>query len=262
MKSIEKLKNYLENYTRTSYFIDRVLKIREEIGLPTEGIPFPEGTQVYDLDFPASVLGIEYKGKRYHTFPAKRSIIYNELLTRLPKIYKKIDIILFINTFILFNERRYDIFTRFYNKVDNTVSLVEYRSEYLEREGCCDCEVAVCEGYMKKTSEEYPMMIGISPYASQNEVIDLIKERWDYIELYFKELEERGEIPLFTQEKKVLHQVRNRKKSSKDIEDIVYANRELSLDNLRDLIKDKTGVILDPGEVGKIRSLAKKRREI
>ena len=32
MKSTDKLKNYLETYTRERYFIDRVLEIRKEIG--------------------------------------------------------------------------------------------------------------------------------------------------------------------------------------------------------------------------------------
>ena len=42
MKSTEKLKNYLENYTREKYFTDRVFQIRKGIGIPEKGIKFSE----------------------------------------------------------------------------------------------------------------------------------------------------------------------------------------------------------------------------
>ena len=261
MKSTDKLKNYLETYTRERYFIDRVLEIRKEIGIPKNGIKMPNLSGRVIRGLPASLFGIKYKNTNHLTFPKQRTKIYSEILEPIPEIYKNVNIILFINIFILYNERKYDVFTQFYNSIEDTVSFNEYRLDFLERRGCCDCDVKVCEDFMDETSKKYPIMIGISPYATQNEAIDLIKKRWDYIQMCFVDLEKRGRIEVFAKEKISLAKIRSRKTKSKEIEDLVYDNRSLSLKLLRGLVNEKTGELLDDGEIGKLRSLAIKRRE-
>ncbi len=261
MKSTNKLKNYLESYTRERYFIDRVAQIRKDIGIPGNGIPFPEAMDYYAKGNPVSVLGIYYKDIRYDTFPTRRTAIYSELLEPIPKIFNHLELNLFINIYILYNKRCYEVFELFYNVIRNTVSLIEYRMAFLERKDCCDCELKVCENYMDYESKKYPIMIGISPYATQNEIIDLVKNRWNYIQNSVEKLSKNGHIEPYKEEKERLSKIRERDLKSKEIEDIVYTNKELSLNELKDAIKEKTGVKLDQGEIGKIRSLSIKRRE-
>lgn len=150
MKSTDKLINYLERYTREKYFTDRIFQIRKDIGIPRKGIEFPKATFFEDWEgFMDMYLCIKYRDIYYPTYPKKRTDLYNELLTPLPSIYRK-DIMIpcFINIYILYNERCYEVFEKIHNNIKNTVSLIEYRVAYLERKGCCDCAMKVCENYM------------------------------------------------------------------------------------------------------------------
>lgn len=262
IKSTSRLKNYLENYTREKYFTDRIYQIRKDIGIPQNGIKFPKRTpKDYTIELPASILGIRYKENTYPTIPARMTQIYAELISPLPKIYQEFEIILFFNIYILYNERHYEIFEQFWGGTRDTVHLIRLRTEYLEMAGCCDCKVKVCEKYIDFESKKYPIAIGISPYATQNEVISLIKKRWKYIQEYISQLAKDKHIVLDENDKKRLLKVRERQNISIEIEDIVYNNKKLSLSRTGDIVREKTGKILDQGELGKIRSLAIKRRE-
>lgn len=260
MKSTNKLKNYLESYTREKYFTDRVAQIRKDIGIPKNGIKFP-GVSFFENpdNFIGLNLSIKYQDVNYPVFGA-RTAIYNELLTPLPEVFKEPTLILFFNIYILYNERRYEALELFFNGGRDTVSFIKYRIDYIEDKDC-DCELRVCEKYMDFWSKKYPIMIGISPYATQNEAIDLIKKRWSDIQDHMTELAKDGNIEQFEKEKMQLSRIRKRELKSKELEDLVYANKDLNIEELRTLVREKTARILDPGEIGKIKSLAIRRRE-
>src|SRR3989338_9326730 len=255
MKALDKVKSYFEDYTRTDYFTERVFKIRDEIGIPKNGIPLDGDTSKFTIDLPASVLGIKYNGKNYHTFPAKMTKVYSELLEPIPAPYKVMECILFFNIFILYNIRQYETFTTFYNgNFHGVVALYDYSIDFLERKDCCDCVGKVCETYMDETSKKHPVTIGISPYATQNEVINYIKDRWDYIQFHFQMLEDDGNINKYSENKRKLGKVRKKKVISQHIEDIVYSNKNLKLVEIGKIIKDTTGKVLDQGEIEKVRN--------
>lgn len=256
MKSTNKLKNYFEQYTREKYFSDRVLQIRKDIGIPQNGINEDIPPRL-SMEYIGFLMGIKYKDKAYPTYPAKMTNIYAEILKPIPKIYKELLAIQFINLYILYNQRDYSVFEYY----GNSVELINFRLAYLEDKDCCDCELKVCENYMKEISSKYPVIIGISPYATQNEVIDLIKKRWKQTQYIFKELEKNNDIPKFREEKNKLLKIRTRKSTSKEIEDLIYENKNASLKNLVAIVDAKTGTHLDQGEIGKLRSLAINRRE-
>ena len=264
MKSFEKMRNYFESYTREKYFQDRIKAIRKKIDIPLEGVKLPDGFNASSLvrfQGPVSVFGIKLDHLNYQTSPNQRDTAFKELIKPIPSIYQTMSTVLFINAYILYNERFYKVFESFFNRVEGPVSLTEFRNDFLEHEASCEDDLCPNEDYLRSKSKQFPVMIGISPLASQNEVIDLIKDRWDYIQYHFSELVERRVIPPFQSEKLTLSKLRKRGQKSREIEDIVYENKKASLKKLGALIKEKTGHIFDPGEIGKIRSLAIKRRE-
>lgn len=263
MKSAEKLKNYLETYTRERYFTDRVLQIRKDIGIPENGIPFAKDSFFDNFEnWLGMLLSIQYNGKNYKTIGGFTAPIYNDLLIPLPKIYKFHAIILFFNIYILYNERCYKVFEKeMYGNNHGTTKIINFRNECIDIEGCCDCRLKVSENYMNETSKEYPVLIGISPFATQNEVIDLIKKRWDDLQEIMKKLAMNKHIEPFEEDKRQMSKVRGRENLSKEIEDMVYENRNLPLKKIGVIIKQRIGAFLDSGEVGKIRSLSIKRRE-
>lgn len=261
MKSTNKLENYLETYTREKYFTDRVAKIRKEIGIPKNGISFPDPAIADNaVNFADIFFEIKHKNVSYRTYERERTPIYNELLKPVPKIYQDTPLVIFFNIFILYNELHYEIFEQFCGGMRNTASLIEYRNEYLERKDTCDCETKVCENYMNNESAIYPVMIGISPYATQNEVVDLIKKQWDHIQSHMAKLAKENNLEPFSKEAKQLSQIRKRKTTLKEIEDLVYENKGLSLKDIATLVRTQTGKLFDQAEIGKIKSLAVKRR--
>lgn len=263
MKSTDKLKNYFEIYTREDYFQERVKQIRKDIGIPLNGIEFSGPSFFENAENTVGMcFEIKYNGATYPVFPDdKMPTIYKELLSPIPKIYNETETLLFINIFILYNERRYESFKiSSEDWISTTVSLVDFRKNYQNMSGSYNYGLHVCEDYMDIESQKYPVMIGISPYASQNEVIDLIKEKWKYIQKNMAQLEANKDITVSREDKERLAKIRQRDELSKKVEDVVYNYKKLSINDLRKAIKEKTGEILDPGEVGKIRSLAKKRR--
>ena len=261
MKSTNKLINYLESYTREKYFTERVEEIRKKIGIPEGGIMFPDNETANSIDFTQMYFEIKYKNVSYPTYAKKRVQIYSELLKPVPEIYQEHELIIFFNIFILYGKRYFEIFEQFYNVIKDSVSLIESRMIFLEREGCCDCETDVCENYMNTESAKYPVMIGISPYATQNEVLDLVKARWQYIQLHMAELAKNGNIAPFDEGKKQLSQIRERKTESKELEDTLYETRNLPLKVLVSILREKTGKVFDEGTAGKMRSVAVNRRE-
>lgn len=81
MKSVKKLINYLEDYTRSQYFVDRVKIIRNELGIPKNGYPLPNGYGVHKDDTnPSTVLYLEHEGQRYITPKYEKISAYRELL--------------------------------------------------------------------------------------------------------------------------------------------------------------------------------------
>jgi hypothetical protein len=261
MKSLEKLESFFERYTREKQFQDRILIIRQRLGIPPEGVPLPDNVDLSYVGSPVSLLGIKYEDINYATIPSRMDDDYKEIIRPLPKIYKTLVTIAFINGYILYNKRIYDVFHQFYNHIEGSVSIKEFREDFLECEGVCDSEICPCQDYMQEVSEKFPVIVGISPYASQNEVIDLIKERWDYIQFKFQDMAKDGFIPPFEDEKKLLSRLRKREVISQKVEDAIYRNKHLSLKEICLAVKKETGVMLDPGEAGKIKSLAIQRRE-
>lgn len=263
MKILEKEKGYFETYTRETYFQDRILLIRKKLGIPPEGIEPSKGLQASSFFLsqdPVSVFGIKLDHINYQTSPRFRDPVYNELLEPIPQIYQTFNAILFINAYILYNKRFYDVFQSV-DRMDNSVDLTKFRIDFLEHETGCQDGRCPSESYLGEKSEKYPVMIGISPYASQNEVIDFIKKQWSNIQEHFTELAKYNYLEQFEKDRSRLSKIRSRKQKSREVEDFVYENRTLSLKQLSRLVKKELGVDADEGSVGKIRSLAIKRRK-
>lgn len=79
-------------------------------------------------------------------------------------------------------------------------------------------------------NRDYPLAIRFKPTITQNELILFIKEN-------FKDLIRREEIRLIGKPKII------RRKTTRDIRDCVWVNREESIDKIKELLDEKFGVI-------------------
>lgn len=115
------------------------------------------------------------------------------------------------------------------------------------------------DGPMKQPKElepwsySHPVIIRVSPYASQREIIDYIKKSYTS---YIKPIQERHQ-----DERVYLGKVRKKKQSIQKRNDFIYENRHLPRKEIMRLVTDSFKETLDYGHIGKIVSLEKKKRE-
>jgi len=110
------------------------------------------------------------------------------------------------------------------------------------------------DDFRKKSDEKYPISIRVSPYASQNEIVDYIKKRWEFI----KELQD-----FYRKSNVKIGRVKKKNPKVQERNDFIYQNRKLPLKKISKLVSDqeKWGDGPDIGHIGKIISLEKKKRK-
>jgi hypothetical protein len=103
-------------------------------------------------------------------------------------------------------------------------------------------------------SYSHPVIIRVSPYASQREIIDYIKKTYSR---RIKSIQER-----YQNEDVYLGKVKKKKKGVQERNDFIYQNRHLPSREIMKLLYDKyEGIDIDYGYIGKIISMEKKKRE-
>lgn len=106
---------------------------------------------------------------------------------------------------------------------------------------------------LESWSYSHPIIIRVSPYASQTEIIDYIKKTYTK---YIKPIQER-----YVDEDVYLGKVRKKKQSVQKRNDFIYENREFPRKKIMSLVAGKFKEYLDVGHIGKIIYLEKKKRE-
>lgn len=99
---------------------------------------------------------------------------------------------------------------------------------------------------------DYPIAIQISPYASENDIVDFVKKSYSY---KIKGLQEAYKINTCKigkiKEKRIGIQKRN---------EYIFKNKHLPIKKIRELLA-KEKIFLDDGHIGKILSLENKKRK-
>lgn len=107
---------------------------------------------------------------------------------------------------------------------------------------------------LESWSYSYPVILRISPYASQREIIDYVKKTYTR---HIKPIQER-----YKDEGVYLGRVKKKKKGIQERNDFIYKNRHLPSKEIMRLLYDKfEGIDIDYGYIGKIISMEKKKRE-
>lgn len=106
-----------------------------------------------------------------------------------------------------------------------------------------------------RNADQYPISIKIHPDASQRDVLSYVKSEWKRIEA--------AQVRYPTHSKKAVKNSKvNVNDQNKRIADFIYKNRALPLKEIQRKLSTDLGVTTkDHGEIGKIRSLEKKRRQ-
>lgn len=116
------------------------------------------------------------------------------------------------------------------------------------------CKLCDDSSYDFSDKEYFPISVRISPYASKNDIIDLVNKTYkDIIQPIQKKYQKEGVC---------MSVKRGRSKEVRKKYDFVFKNRQLPLEQIRKNISEELGLALDTGEIAKMISLEKKRRGI
>jgi len=231
-KGFQKMWNYFLDITKKEYFNDVIKELRTKYEIPPEG---------YKLD----------KKGCYH-FPLnsifrnnfqKEEELRNEIIE---KICCKYQLHYFDFSEILLQYV-------FYNYIESSHELgscgLFMVSDVIEEK-----EDPFSDFIQQSDDMAYPIAIRISPYASQRDLIDFIKNKI----VWKKEIE-------FLQNKYKdknikIGRVKAKNQSIQERNDFIYENRHKSLKEIRELLADKN-IFLDDGHIANIISLEKQKRK-
>jgi hypothetical protein len=221
--------SFLEFTIRTEAFIADVKKIRKQFKIPNDGLPFDEKLIMGSFQFP---LELNLDSLEKETFL--------KLMTWLAKNH---------NMRVFSNFRIPLAFIVIYN----TIVLPEYYD-------MCSIQDVKSADYSKNrygetlySDETHPIAIRISPDVSQTELIEYIKRNY-----------EANILPLqkwYKGKPSMINEIREREDESFQASDFVWEHKDLPTKKIMRLMADKLHIYRDLGEIKKIKSLERKRRQ-
>jgi hypothetical protein len=225
-----RFRTYFEYKVRSEGFLKTVQKIRKQFNIPINGLPFDEKIATRRFRFP------------------------EELKLSLKKQKQFLDLMTY-----LAEEHHMDVVSNFKNLLAYVViyDMIVLPDYY----DFCAIQDVKNPNYSKNlygetlySDDTHPISIRISPYVSQTELIAYIKKN-------FKEKIQVLQIlhgSSITRKDRVRRQ---RKDKSLMISDFIWEHEGVSTSKMIKLLAKESGVVMDSGEIEKIKSLEKTRRK-
>lgn len=105
----------------------------------------------------------------------------------------------------------------------------------------------------RKKEDFYPIIIKISPYASQRDIIDFVKTVYTY-EILPKQIKRRDKRCL-------IGKIKSKKPRNQERNSIIFKNKHLSIKEIKNILKKEGFPLLGYEEIFKIISIERKRRK-
>ncbi|KKR18345.1 MAG: hypothetical protein UU65_C0002G0220 [candidate division CPR2 bacterium GW2011_GWC1_41_48] len=232
-KGFQKMWNYFLDITKKEYFNDVIKELRKKYEIPPNGYKpdedgcyrFPPRNTIFEDNF------------------QKELALRNEIIEKICRKYQ------------LHNFDFSDVVLRyvFYNYIELSNQLGAC-GLFIVSDVIKEKEDPFSEFVQQSDDMAYPIAIRISPYASQRDLIDFIKNKI----VWKKEIE-------FLQNKYKdknikIGRVKAKNQSTQERNDFIYQNRDKTLKEVRELLADKN-IFLDDGHIAKIISLEKQKRK-
>jgi len=266
----KKLFIYLEDFLNSDYFAEEILRIREKYKIPKNGYDFNNEKTLDEyklggyLFFPKEITQHPSKEWRnIENFYADVNNIFRNTSWHIPVSWTNLSLLSITKDKILYgNKLNKDIEKQYLEslkeelKDENLIKLSDsmngwpeicmmINSSKQERESIADSFIPD----MKK----YPVILKISPYASQGDIEKFIKNNW-------KKIKEKQEI--FSSKKPTkLGKIRQRKEKVKKLHKLIWENKNLKIQDLVRKVNNETNYTLGYSDVTKILSQERKRRK-
>lgn len=231
-KGSQKLWNYFLEITKKDYYKNLIVELREKYKIPKDGFkPDKDG---------------------FCHFPPLNSILYNNTAEEnelrneiIEKICKKYQLRWFDFSDVIMGYL-------FYNELSRLEDWGLYELCWIQN--IVDEKKHPFEPSTQQDFDSaFPIAIRISPYASQRDIIDYIKnkENWEIISANQKQYKDPNTK---------IGKVKSKKQSIQERNNLIFENKDKPLKEIRELLTDKD-IFLDDGHISKIISLEKQTRK-
>ncbi len=227
-KSVQKMWNYFLEIIRKDFFIDTVQALRKKYNIPENGF--------------------ETKDKSYTRPPRNVGHEQEKSLRQevVEKICKKYKLHYFDYSDIILDIIYYNYLHPIYGLGSGGLFWV---SDIIEEK-----EEPFNEFIQQSDDDCYPVAIRISPYATQRDLIDFIKNK----SIWKNEIE--FSLKKYRDKNIQIGKVRRKKTNIQERNDLIYSNSHKPVKEIRKILA-KQGNFLDDGHISKIVSLERKKRK-
>mgnify|MGYP001574856541 FL=1 len=257
-QSVKKVFNQLQKTIDTEWFQSEILKIRSELGVPSEGFTMTKhdranlGSMFYIPD------GVLLRGEERKTdFLRNANILIRPLIDRL--VVKNTVLSEVIKSYLFYDVLEIDSVAHhfFWREKPGLCELYDQKMALQERFANNEDDEALAMSYvteLTQKSDYYPVVIRLHPEAGQRDIVDYVKKNWDRIKQVLSQYE-------VDRRKSVKNTKIHINSERKKIADFVYRHRQFTLKEIKAKLKDEMGISRSYEEIGKIKSLEIKRRQ-
>ncbi len=251
-QSVTKVLNRVRKTLGTERFEAQVADIRASLGIPAEGWPMTDQDKLHLGD----MLYVPEHAPDETNFLKRANLLVAPLMDQLPA--NSIFLRQATKGYVYYNTLEIDAVAEqmFLYEKTGRHELIDLRLELEERFGGGDIDPSIAVEYvamLTRRSKQYPVLLGFSPDAGKIDFEFYFERNWERIEATLKK------YPVALAKK-----VKNDKLSFNEekvkVAIFLHKHRHLSLVEAKNLLKEKLGVVRSYEEIGKIRSLEKKRQ--
>lgn len=227
-KGVQKMWNYFIEITKTDYFLNFVKEMRKKYNIPPRGF--------------------KLKKNKSFTIPPKNFSKQTELRDEIiKKICEKYKLHYFDYCDVM---EEYIYYNILFPLSELSSCGLFYVSDVIDEK-----EEPFGELFQKSDDMAYPIAIRISPYASQRDLIDFIKNKVIW-EKEIKFLQDK-----YKDKNIKIGKIKSKNKKIQKRNDFIFKHQNLPRKKIMSLVNKKFKADLDHGEVCKIISLERKRRK-
>ncbi|MCX6722605.1 MAG: hypothetical protein NT094_00880 [Candidatus Staskawiczbacteria bacterium] len=235
----QKLVNFIDDFIKSDFCQEQILKIRKKIGIPVNGFRMEPSERSKIIE--KCLYYLPKKIKKGKTIK-EINLSIKPILLKLP--ITSIQILCVLRLYLLYNEKAYEIIT---NELrGNLCEIDEIRESLLEYEFLGVPEKEVVD-IIKKTYDKYPLVIKLHPDLSKRDLLAYVNEYWPIIN-----------YNLGKYKKSKIGKIRMRKRKERD--NFIYKNKSMNREKLTAIVNQKFEGVIGYGELNKIISLETKRR--
>lgn len=244
-QGLQKVLNYLDYFIDSDFFQNEIKALREKYKIPPDGFIKCDYDKISEHDI--FYVPPEWCFVKNKQCIKKLNIDIKKIAKKLPLKNHYLHLIIKVYLFHNFVIKNKESFL----SSENLCKVINERERFFEYYGADPEFYLEC---IKNENLTYPISIRLSPYASQRDILDFIKNNFFLI---------KSSQDKYIKQKSKFSRIKTKDYRKQERNRFIYEHRNLPRKKIMKLVADKFGYddVIDYGHIGKIISVEKKKRK-